>query len=264
MSQILVEVSGKRRLRIPDKDPVAGKGEGAAYGAKKGAGTVFVGGTYIGARLGCDPGWTAFWILTCPAGIAAGAAAGAVAAIPSAAVGAAIGSHKAQSEERVAKTTADFSRIMKDTNIREDLRRLVVSEIEEQTTTVVVDLNAMGATRSAMTLTLIVEQAAISMKGRLQPALYIEISTKAKLRKPYRVASVYERSWQYYAEIGDYFQLMERDGAALRRAIDVSLERMATEIVIDLFLSDEPERLAPGERSVENRVVTTGGPLLKP
>ncbi len=273
MYQVVVHVSAvPQTLLEPDEQPVAGGKEGAAYGAKSGAVTAVGVGAATGLIVGCQPVWGPLIIITCPVGLVGGTALGVAAAIPSAAIGAAVGSSKAQAEEKVAETAVTFAKIIESTNVSEKLRDRLLTSIESMTDTTVAaspEDSASGYVsgpedHSGIIIDVVIEQAALTMAGRLEPDLYIEIAAKARLREPSRPGWIYERAWSYYGELGEYFLLLDEDGAGLRREIDSSFAKVADAIVVDLFLSNEQVAPMSEGRKDRGRVVTTSGPLVLP
>lgn len=251
------------------RDPLLkGSGQSAGYAAKKGAKVGVQGGAAV-AAVGCNPGWTGLWIITCPVGIAAGVVVGVAGAAVGGVTGAAYGAANAHSKEQAGAAMAALDASLKEMKPGQALREQVIAATRHETTVTVRDDMTPGNAEEMkrgddsfpIIVALQVDEFMVVRRGALTPELSLQLQTSAALYDAPEAGRRYERSWAFDTKLGDFYALTDHGAAGLKRAIDAALKVTAATMVNDLFLSTLDEPVATGSGPKGKVGTVSGGEL---
>ncbi len=231
-------VAVSSRKTSEPKAPVKGAGSGALMGAGQGAlGSVFAGGQ---ACQSGEPFFCAF-----------GLALGIVLAPPAALIGGVVGASRAHPAEEVQAADASLRTALAETKPHEHLRDWLVNVGRERTGFTLLNLSDVKpgigyrtlATEGVDTvLELDLTDFRVESHGRIDPDLTIRIDTRARLVRTADNREVYRRGWRYESHERSYFDMAANSAKLLRTEIREGYEKLADQMIYDLFIGTAPEK----------------------
>jgi hypothetical protein len=232
---LIVQTDYWRGLDSPIK-VIRGSGEGAAVGA----------GGYLYSTVAIfDPITIIFMILLAPIGIP---------------VSAAVGAGLAHSEEEVDAAVGAFKRTAQDTALLGSIDRRFVKALEKGSADhwacvgVASKAEQEPCTGYTPVARLNLRPAFfLQSEGAFDPDIELFGSVVGSVSMDQSLSDagvdvVLEAKWAYHEELGTFFALAEDDASLLRRKLDSILDRFATRIAEDLYLTPLPEVIVGKEK----------------
>lgn len=221
--------------------PAKGKGAGALSGAGQGA----LGSLEFGAGA-CQGGGGELGGLVCVFGLALGIAFAPVAAL----IGAGVGASEAHSEGEVVEADANLQAALADVKPHEALRDQVIAAVGDHTDLKLVErpvahyeANSQDLANEGPDTVLVIEVSTfyLTSEGTLDPDVTLVLGARAWLVRTADNAELYKRAWAYKSHEHGYFDLAADGALSLRTEIEDGIEKLADQMVFDLFLAKEPE-----------------------
>lgn len=235
------------------KKPVEGAGSAAMIGAGQGA----VGTLSVLGYGGCSGGPFA-----CALGFALGVALSPVGAL----VGAGVGAARSHPAEAVRNAQEAISSVLNQTRPNEELALAFTKCASETYGRTIVPISLTPASSGSepaqeakpkYALRLQYESFEFHAAGRIDPDINLDATVSADIVLLADLKPVYQRTWGYESQSHGYFELAKDNGAALRRLIDMSENKIASTVARDLFEENEPR---PVGKPKEGTVWTKSGP----